>query len=73
LNENTASFLAQQLYPDLKSWLASLAKQMRTPVKKANAKTFKTTIDLLNALKKMKYKLMSGLHLNANLQISDHF
>ncbi len=52
MDEKTASFLAQQLYPDLKNWLASLAKSMRTPVKKANAKVFNNPSDLLDALKK---------------------
>ena len=52
MDKNTASFLAQQLYPDLKNWLASLAKFMRTPVKKATAKVFRTPASLLDALKK---------------------
>ena len=51
MDDNTASFLAQQLYPDLKNWLATLAKALRVPVKKANAKVFSSPSELLNALK----------------------
>ncbi|WP_158283742.1 hypothetical protein [Haliea alexandrii] len=51
MDDNTASFLSQQLYPDLKNWISTLAKKLRTPVKKANAKVFSSPPDLLTALK----------------------
>ncbi|MEQ9210695.1 MAG: hypothetical protein RLN96_12835, partial [Pseudomonadales bacterium] len=51
MDDNTASFLLQQLYPDVKNWLSTLAKYLRTPVKKANSKVFNNPSDLLGALK----------------------
>ena len=54
MNANIGNFLAQQLYPDLKTWVATLAKKLITPVKKAKASFFKTPSDILNALKANK-------------------
>lgn len=56
MDDNTASFLSQQLYPDIKNWLSTLAKYLKTPVKKANSQVFKNPADLLCALKSNKVK-----------------
>jgi len=51
MNDSVTNFLAQQLYPDLKNLVATLTNKLKTPVKKANAKVFKSPADLLSALK----------------------
>ena len=54
MDANTGKFIAQQLYPDLKTWIATFAKKLTTPVKKAKSPLFKTPSDILNALKANK-------------------
>lgn len=51
-----ANFLTQQLYPDLKNWIATFAKFIKTPVKKSIAPVFKSPSQLLDALKRNKIK-----------------
>lgn len=50
MNAEVSKFLANQLYPDIKSWCASLARFLSIPVKKANAPHLRSPIELLEAL-----------------------
>jgi hypothetical protein len=51
MDEKFAGFLANQLYPDLKNWISSLAKRLVVPVKRTIAKSFSNPEELLSALK----------------------
>lgn len=50
MDENTGKFLAQQLYPDIKNWIATCARTLKTPIKKAHAPHCTSLSSLLNAL-----------------------
>lgn len=56
VDKNTAGFLAQQLYPDIKNWISTFYKFVKTPVKKATAPVFSNPGQLLDALKKNEIK-----------------
>lgn len=51
MGEGAVKFLTDQLYPDVKSWVASLARFLSTPVKKANSPRLRSPNELLEALK----------------------
>ena len=51
MDKETSKFLAQQLYPDLKSWLSSIGSKLSGPIRKARAEIFRSPTHLLNSLK----------------------
>ena len=51
MNKEVGQFLANQLYPDLKSWIVSLGRKLRNPIARARAETFESPKTLLGALK----------------------
>jgi hypothetical protein len=51
MNEQLGGFLREQLYPDIKNWIASLARALTVPVKKAKSPRFSSPALLLDALK----------------------
>lgn len=52
MSDKWVEFLSEQLYPDLKSWSASLFRRMVNPVKKARSLKFHSINALIDALKK---------------------
>lgn len=51
MDDGTESFLSKQLYPDLKSWIVSLGRKLKNPVRRAQAEIFHTPDSLLESLK----------------------
>jgi hypothetical protein len=51
MGDEAVKFLTNQLYPDIKSWSASLARFLTIPIKKANSPHLRSPSELLEALK----------------------
>lgn len=56
MNEQTGKLLTQQLYPDLKNWIPTLFRRMKTPLDKLRAPIYTSPSELLNALKSNQVK-----------------